>query len=79
MRKLLPTLEQQLHEIRPEILGITVGWHGDGRFTQAVYFASEKAARDGESATGNEKLRAQYISNIDGEPQFFDLTAPDLD
>ncbi len=79
MRKLLPTLEKQLSEIRPEILGITVGWHGDGRFTQAVYFTSEKAARAGETATGNEKLREQFMSNIDGQPVFFDLTEPDLD
>ena len=79
MRKLLPTLEQRLREVRPEILGITIGWHGDGRFTQAVYFTSEEAARAGESATGNEQLREQYVSNIDGQPVFFDLTAPDLD
>jgi hypothetical protein len=79
MRKLLPTVEKQLHDVRPDILGITIGWHGDGRFTQAVYFKSEKAARDGESAKGNEELREQFMSNLDGQPVFFDLTAPDLD
>ena len=76
---MLPTVEKELHAARPDILGITIGWHGDGRFTQAVYFTSQEAARAGESAKGNEELREQFMSNIDGTPVFFDLTEPDLD
>ena len=80
MRKMLPTVEKELHTARPDILGITIGWHGDGRFTQAVYFTSQEAARAGEEhEKGNEELREQFMSNIDGTPVFFDLTEPDLD
>jgi hypothetical protein len=33
---------------RDDIIGGLLGLHGDGRFTQAVYFTSEVAARSGE-------------------------------
>ena len=79
MRRRAPQLEQQLHERRPDILGIVVGWHGDGGFTQAVYFTSAEDARQGEAATDNDELRREFMSLIDGEPTFFDLPTPDLD
>ena len=43
MRSRTKDMESQLRERRPDILGITVAWHGDGGFTQAVYFKSEAA------------------------------------
>src|SRR5438270_2467120 len=36
MRRLTGEMEQQLRKARPDILGITVAWHGDGGFTQTV-------------------------------------------
>src|SRR2546423_1665097 len=41
MRKQEKEMEAQLRKVRPDILGIVVAWHGDGGFTQAVYFKSE--------------------------------------
>jgi hypothetical protein len=79
MRRRAPELEAQLQQRRPDILGILVGWHGDGTFTQAVYFTSADDARKGEAATESDELRQEFGSLIDGEPTFFDLTAPDLD
>lgn len=79
MRRRLPQLEQQLSELRPDVLGIVVGWHGDGGFTQAVYFTSAEAARQGEAATENGEVRQEFMALIDGTPTFFDLSTPDLD
>jgi len=56
-----------------------VGWHGDGTFTEAVYFTSAEAARQGEAATENDELRQEFMTLIAGEPTFFDLPTPDLD
>jgi len=79
MRRHAQQREQQLHESRPDILGIVVGWHGDGGFTQAVYFTSAEAAHQGEAAMANGELGREFMSLIDGEPTFFDLATPDLD
>lgn len=79
MRRLTREHEQQLHENRPDILGIVVGWHGDGGFTQAVYFTSAEAAHKGEASMANDDLGRDYMSFFDGEPTFFDLATPDLD
>src|SRR5689334_7415026 len=37
-----------LHEVRPEIIGATLGLEKDGTFTETVAFTDEAAARDGE-------------------------------
>ncbi|MDQ1521593.1 MAG: hypothetical protein QOI55_2666 [Actinomycetota bacterium] len=79
MRRRVAALEDRLRERRPDILGMAIGWHGDGGFTQAVYFTSQDAARKGEAATENDDLRHEFMSLIDGEMTFFDLTAPDID
>jgi hypothetical protein len=72
-------LEQQLRQRRPDILGMVVAWHGDGGFTQAVYFTSQEEARQKETETENDEVRQDFMSLIDGQPGFFDLTAPDID
>jgi hypothetical protein len=79
MRRRAPDFLNQLRQLRPDILGIVVGWHGDSGFTQAVYFASADAARQGEAATEGAELRKEFGDQIDGQPTFFDLTTPDFD
>lgn len=79
MRAMLPEVEGQLREQRPDILGVTVAWHGDGHFTQAVYFRSQAEARAAETATENDDMAAEFMSLFDGPPTFYDLTAPDFD
>lgn len=79
MRRRLPELEGELEKNRPDILGIVVGWHGDGGFTQSVYFTSAEDARKGEAATEANTSRQELMSLIDGEMTFFDLLSPDFD
>ena len=79
MRRLTRQHEQQLRESRPDILGILVGWHGDGGFTQAVYFTSAEAAHKGEASMANDELGREFMSQFVGEPTFFDLVTPELD
>jgi hypothetical protein len=80
MRTTGRAIQDELHALRPDILGVVVAFHGDGGFTQAIYFSSEEAARAGEKAMENnpevsERLRA----TIEGDLTFFDLKEPDFD
>jgi hypothetical protein len=79
MRSRRAEMEKRLRERRPDILGMVIAWHGDGGFTQAVYFASEADARRGEKETEQDQLRQEFMSLMEGPPSFFDLTRPDLD
>jgi hypothetical protein len=73
-------IQDQLHAVRPDILGVVVAFHGDGGFTQAIYFSSEDAARTGEKALGNDSELSQRLrATIDGDLTFFDLKEPDFD
>lgn len=47
-RSLLHEVAGAIGSLRPDVLGGVVAWHDDGTFTQAVYFRSEAAAREGE-------------------------------
>jgi hypothetical protein len=79
MRKDITSMEPGLREARPDILGMTIAWHGDGGFTQAVYFRSEAETRKAETATENDEMRQRYQNMFDGPPTFFDLRTPLLD
>jgi len=79
MRRLGAQFESRLRESRPDILGLTVAWHGDGGFTEAVYFTSEKAAHEGEATMQTDELAQRFMDLVESEPTFFDLTEPDLD
>jgi hypothetical protein len=79
MRARWAEMEKRLRERRPDILGMVIAWHGDGGFTQAVYFASEAEARGGEKETEQDQLRQEFMSLMEGPPTFFDLIRPDLD
>lgn len=79
MRARRAEIEKRLRERRPDILGMVIAWHGDGGFTQAVYFTSEAEARAGEKETEQDQLRQEFMSLMEGPPTFFDLTRPDLD
>jgi hypothetical protein len=81
MRKIAPEIEAQLHERRLDILGIVVAWHGDGGFTEAVYFTSEEAARTGEQAAQTDPLYQKFMEQIDSGAgmSFYDLREPDFD
>ena len=77
---MLHRAEDQLAEVRPDILGMTMAWHGDGGgFTQLVYFRSEAAARSGESEDADSDVGREYQEMMADEPTFIDLTDPRFD
>jgi hypothetical protein len=64
---------------RPEIIGGTIALHGDGGFTQAVYFTSEEAAREGERKEPTPELKALLYEDMalnEGDLVYFDLRDP---
>jgi len=80
MRRIGIASQDELHALRPDILGVVIAFHGDGGFTQAIYFSSDEAARVGEKAMQNRpELSERLRSTIDGDLTFFDLNEPDFD
>jgi hypothetical protein len=78
-RAMLDGAGDEISKSRPDILGMTMAWHGDGGgFTQLVYFRSEDAARSGERDDGSD-VGQQYQEMMAGEPTFIDLTDPHFD
>lgn len=80
-REIDARMEPQVKDLRPDVIGGIVAWHPrDGRFTNAIYFASEAEARakekEMESAEGFEELMGELEAISDGEPKFLDLTDP---
>ena len=76
--ELLRQMEQPLRAFRPDVLGGELCLHGDGGFTQAVYFTSEAEARIGEKK--EPPLEAQpaldEMAAITTDLVFFDLSDP---
>jgi hypothetical protein len=71
--------ERRLTELRPEILGATLGWNDTGHFTQTVYFTSLEAARDGEremaADPGLSADMEEWLVDVDGL-RYLDLEDP---
>jgi hypothetical protein len=80
MRSTGLAIQDELHAVRPDILGVVVAFHGDGGFSQFLYFSSEEAARTGEKALGNDSELSQRLrATLEGDLTFFDLKEPDFD
>jgi hypothetical protein len=77
LRAVMASMQSELEQMRPQdLLGTTIAWHGDGSFTQAVYFKSLDEARKNEAAMADDR-RAEAITDlIDGPMTFFDLKEP---
>ena len=75
---LLQRSEKPLRELRPDVLGGVVCLHGDGGFTQAVYFTSEAEARAGERKPPPPDVQAmlEEEGGITSDVVYFDLTDP---
>jgi hypothetical protein len=64
---------------RPDVLGVLVASHDGGEYTMAVYFTSEKDAREGERKEPPAALKAQMeeMNKLSaGPPEFLDLRQP---
>jgi hypothetical protein len=80
MREIGLASQDELHSLRPDILGAVIAFHGDGGFSQVIYFSSQEAARTGEKAMQeNPELSERLRSKTDGDIAFFDLNEPDFD
>jgi hypothetical protein len=79
MRSQEREMEPELRKVRPDLIGGIVAWHGDGAFTEVVYFPSEEVARQGEAAMANTPVVEKFMSLIDGDLTFYDLTTPDVE
>ncbi|MDQ3987308.1 MAG: hypothetical protein M3280_12530 [Actinomycetota bacterium] len=80
-RELDKATQDQLNELRPDVIGGIVAWHPEnGRFTNAIYFTSEAEARAKEKETSSspefEKFMSEWQSISDGEPKYLDITEP---
>jgi hypothetical protein len=71
--------EGRLREIRPDLIGGIDAWLPDGRFISTAYFTSEAEARKNEKAMGEDPMMGEYMSHMDGEMQFLDISKPDID
>jgi hypothetical protein len=78
MRKMLEESSEGLRALRPDVIGGTVALHGDGGFTQTVYFTSEAAAREGEARQAPPEMREmdEEVSAMMRDATFYDLPRP---
>jgi hypothetical protein len=76
--ELLQRSEQPLRELRSDVIGGALCLHGDGGFTQAVYFTSESEARVGERKQPPPEAQAWLDEGaaITTDLTFYDLTDP---
>ena len=75
MRTTLESSTAQLRQIRPDVIGGIVSRYGEGEYTQAIYFTSETAARQGER---QEEFQERYdeMAPMMGDLRYFDLPQP---
>jgi hypothetical protein len=67
----------EMHRMRPEIIGATVALHGDGAFVQTVYFTSEEEARAHENMPPPEMAQAmQADQSLMDDVTYLDLHQP---
>jgi hypothetical protein len=78
LRADIPDLEAIEKQHRPEIVGELLAEHGDGTYTEVVWFRSEEAARAGERADQPPELRAvvDRVAAVLRPEEFYDLTDP---
>jgi hypothetical protein len=72
-------MESEMAKLRPDVVGMVCGWHGDREFVQAVYFTSEEEARQGESATQDDPQAAEWDNMFEGPMTYIDLHDPHFD
>jgi hypothetical protein len=78
MRELMLRYTDEMHRMRPEIIGATVALHGDGAFVQTVYFTSEDEARAHEDVPPPPEMAEAMQQNPDlmDDLTFLDLHRP---
>jgi hypothetical protein len=72
-------LDAVLRRMRPDVIGGTAAWPGDGRFIQTVYFTSEGEARANESAepmSDQDRADAERLMSLMQVDRYIDLPQP---
>lgn len=72
-------LAATLRRMRPDVIGATAAWPGDGTLIQTVYFTSERDARAGESAepmSDEDRAASERLSSLMQMERFVDLSEP---
>jgi hypothetical protein len=77
MRTMMRQYADEMHKMRPEIIGATIALHGDGAFVETVYFTSEAEAREAERMTPPpEMAQAMQDQPMMGDMTYLDLHQP---
>jgi hypothetical protein len=79
MRGQMTEMEGDLRKVRPDLIGASMAWHGDGSFTQAAYFTSEEEARKNEQTMARSPVYEKFMAMIEGDLTFYDLSKPDIE
>jgi len=78
-RELMADDSPEWAEFRPDVIGSVACQHEGGKYTMAMYFTSEREAREGEKKEMPPALKEQ-MAEMDalsvGEPSFYDLHQP---
>ena len=72
-------LDAVLRRMRPDVIGGTAAWPGDGTFIQTVYFTSEDEARANESAApmnDQDRADAERLLSLIQVDRYIDLANP---
>lgn len=79
LREVAQQADEILSRARPDVIGGTVAWPGDGTFIQTVYFTSEEEARANEKrepATDEEREAWERMGSLMQVDTFLDITDP---
>ncbi len=78
-REMSERWESMGNDFRPDVIGGVLAIHGDGGYTNAVYFTSEAEAREGEQKEPPPEMKAMMDEEMalqEGELTFYDLREP---
>lgn len=75
MMALMEEHSDEMHKMRPEIMGAVSAVHDDGEYVQAVYFTSEAEARAGEQQPPPPEIAEQMAAGM-ADARFYDLHQP---
>lgn len=72
-------IDASLRRMRPDVIGGTAAWPGDGSFIQTVYFTSEgdaRAAETTEPVSDEDRAAAEQLNSLMQMERFVDLKDP---
>jgi hypothetical protein len=76
LRALIDRAPAHVRAERPDVIGALVAGYGDGDFTEAVYFTSETAARQGERQEDFQERMDRDVAPVLAGIRYFDLPHP---